>query len=1787
MRKYVFLFLFSANLFAETFVVDTTGKEGDSLQAAIDSAWKNPGIDTVLLMPGTYHLFINDTIGLIFKDSTILMSQGIFTCTLTAVSEDGLDTAWHVIYCDFGDSSSKASKIKGMLIVDGNAKGSYPHDRGAALFIRNASPILESLVVENYKGTGGAIYFENSASKLIWIYMIWNSMKKGGGLYITHSNIDLRNAFIGENTAQLMGGGIYIAESSKVYLKYVTLSYNISDKGGAIAVDGYSKVHIDSSLIVDNGSYDPLSGAFYIAPYADTFRVNYSNIYYNTYQSDTEIANYSTITLPLQYNFWWDTLDADISAKIKGPNDHSNWFTSSIVGVPREPPTADSIKAPDTVKTEARILVYYYATGFLNPYFDEAVVIVKSRANPTGIAMTLHETYTATGMYYGFLNIKETQGQDTLRLDDIRQIIKVKKWDIIRIYANTDTTKKKIVIYKGVPEIELSDSVKDYGKVFFGDKASWEVWIYNKGSAELAIDSIVTQTPHFNILTSLPDTIQPGASLNIQISFIPQDTGEFFDTTRIYSSDPDESIKLLYLSGKGIIRDIILSDTLHDFGDVKVGLTSDWRYLSITHVGNDTLIIDSMVVDSPFILLDTLPDTLLPNDTVDYIIRFAPTSPGVYEETLKIFSNAKESIKYVVLKGRGVQRDIELSDTLHDFGNVFLFDTIGFVLWVMNAGMGETLIVDSMELKEKGFSYSTSILPETLIPSESLQVIIDFTPDTEKVYSGTLWVYSNDPDEPVVKTVLLGKGVLPDITIPLDSLNFGDVWVADTSCILLWIINKGSGYLVIDSISSSLSFFALHTFPDTMFSGETSAIKICFVPQDTGNFAETLYVYSTDPDTPAYPVKLWGRGIASDIALSCSLYDFGNVNVGDSAFWTLQIYNKGNANLIIDSVKNKDTLLFIWETVIPETLTPGGTLIVTVKFRPYTYGVFEDTFEIYSNDWDEYVKKIAVKGSGCQQDIKVSDTLIDFGVAKVQTTSTYSLKIYNVGYATQLIIDSVRTTGLAFTHTFTEPCTIPAGDSVICEVRFTPRDTGNFAGTLTIYSDDPDEQTLTLSLKGRGVLPDIELKDTILVFDSTLIGDTSYKQTLICNKGEYALTIDSVKVTPPFFCNVITPLVINGFDSVSITIGFAPQDTLNYSADFLIFSDDPDESVSVIHLGGKGYGDLVPPPAPQNLTANGSNPSPWSKVSEFVIDWTNPQDPSGITGAYYKLDAPPESATDGIFTTQKPCTVIVSSEGVHTLYLWLQDGAGNVSHLNRSMVILRYDSTAPVVSAQDLTAKEDSAKEVRFVVRDELSGISDVKFIYRKGGNQDSIVVTPQKVADTLYSYVIPDSFVTTQGIAYRILAQDSASNEVLTSYYAIAVEIEQKEAPFELPAGSEQTAYRMISIPYILENPEPLTVLEPVFGQYDPAHWRLFDWQGKWVEATDPAFRDFAPGRAFFLITRDTGKKIVGTQGITVPIDSPFVIELDSGWNLISTPFTFEIMKENMSLGNGEPIILYSYEGKWDTVNSMEPWKGYAIKVSNATTLQITPFAAKKTKEKMTEPDWIIQITAQCEEAKDELNFVGVYQDAEEEYDKYELYEPPFVGKYVSVYFRRNDWAKPDIYTTDFRPPAKEGYKFDFEVMSNIGSPVRLTLKGMEKLPYDFKAYIFDKNLGQIYDITDNPEYYLNCGKEERKLTLLIGTEEFIQQNVGKTIPEEIALTVVPNPMRGDAIIRFGIPQRSRVIIEVYDIIGRMIKRVDKGELNPGYYFVKWEDNEKSGIYFVRLKAMGEVVTSKVIKVK
>ncbi len=92
------------------------------------------------------------------------------------------------------------------------------------------------------------------------------------------------------------------------------------------------------------------------------------------------------------------------------------------------------------------------------------------------------------------------------------------------------------------------------------------------------------------------------------------------------------------------------------------------------------------------------------------------------------------------------------------------------------------------------------------------------------------------------------------------------------------------------------------------------------------------------------------------------------------------------------------------------------------------------------------------------------------------------------------------------------------------------------------------------------------------------------------------------------------------------------------------------------------------------------------------------------------------------------------------------------------------------------------------------------------------------------------------------------------------------------------------------------------------------------------------------------------------------------------------------------------------------------------------------------------------------------------------------------------------------------------------------------------------------------------------------------IEINTSPDVPTQFALLQnYPNPFNPNTVIRYHVPKTSRIIIKIYDVIGREITTLVDDYFNPGYYEIVWDSKRKdgievsSGVYFYVMSAIDE----------
>lgn len=109
--------------------------------------------------------------------------------------------------------------------------------------------------------------------------------------------------------------------------------------------------------------------------------------------------------------------------------------------------------------------------------------------------------------------------------------------------------------------------------------------------------------------------------------------------------------------------------------------------------------------------------------------------------------------------------------------------------------------------------------------------------------------------------------------------------------------------------------------------------------------------------------------------------------------------------------------------------------------------------------------------------------------------------------------------------------------------------------------------------------------------------------------------------------------------------------------------------------------------------------------------------------------------------------------------------------------------------------------------------------------------------------------------------------------------------------------------------------------------------------------------------------------------------------------------------------------------------------------------------------------------------------------------------------------------------------------------------------------------------------------------LSEILGTSTAAQTATART-PVQLSQNT-PNPFNPATIIRYSIPARARVRLEVFDVRGARVATLVDGVLDAGAHRAEWDGRDRtgskvsSGVYFYRLSAAGAVLTRRMVLLK
>ena len=262
--------------------------------------------------------------------------------------------------------------------------------------------------------------------------------------------------------------------------------------------------------------------------------------------------------------------------------------------------------------------------------------------------------------------------------------------------------------------------------------------------------------------------------------------------------------------------------------------------------------------------------------------------------------------------------------------------------------------------------------------------------------------------------------------------------------------------------------------PATLSPGDTITVPVTFTPSGPGGATGALAFATDTPNFGTVTVPLSGDGVKPGFYASPGSLQFGTVPTGGSGARQVIIANGGTAPELVSAIGPPGAPFTA--TGLPAdgtTIPPGGSVTVTVTYKPVNVGSDSGTLTVTSPDGTATVtlNGTAIAGRGT---LTVTSGSADFGPVSLGQQASQTLNISNTGNL-PMTITGYRAPAVPFgTPTpVSTGLSLNPGDDLRLPVLFTPQSTGTVTGAYQLTATDSSNppQSLTIGVSGTGAAP--------------------------------------------------------------------------------------------------------------------------------------------------------------------------------------------------------------------------------------------------------------------------------------------------------------------------------------------------------------------------------------------------------------------------------------------------------------------------------------------------------------------------------------------------------------------------------------------------------------------------------------------------------------------------------------------------------------------------------------------
>ena len=607
---------------------------------------------------------------------------------------------------------------------------------------------------------------------------------------------------------------------------------------------------------------------------------------------------------------------------------------------------------------------------------------------------------------------------------------------------------------------------------------------------------------------------------------------------------------------------------------------------------------------------------------------------------------------------------------------------------------------------------------------------------------------------------------------------------------------------------------------------------------------------------------------------------------------------------------------------------------------------------------------------------------------------------------------------------------------------------------------------------------------------------------------------------------------------------------------------------------------------------------------------------SGASGAVLRTLESPNGQVDGFFGDTVAGLSDADGDGRGDLLISAPfEDVGQLTDAGRAYVFLSGDGEMEITVTINFPEGAQAGADVPVRVTIEGFETTAVELRYRPTG-APAFGAMPLTMDADAYTGMISGELVTLRGLDYYIEFTDGETTFTFPEIgpelnpLRLQVGVAQQAADVDLPPNAE---YRMVSVPAVLDTPDPLAVFGDDYGEYGETSWRLLRWVPgleQYAELIPPDTlpdrpvieTPVVPGTAFWLAAyADAPFDIDNAR--SVDATEPVTVVLQPGWNQMGNPFAFPV-DWNAVLGSDlvQPPVLYDGTEYLQDQLVLDPWVGYFVfnPELEPVFLEVPPIESlgevRSSNARLADAvGYRLRLRAEVPE-RDLRDTQNVFGFAEAEPERLARAEPPPIGPHL----RLSAVEDGRRLAHSFRPASRDGGDWELEVTATPSLletgplAVRVALDELGVRPADFDLHVLDLDRTAPVVLEDGTfELELRADRPVRRLRLIAGTDAYADaaRDGVPLEPLDFALApAYPNPFAGSATLAYDVAERTDVVLDVFDILGRRVAVLADGVHDAGRYTVQWDGRTAggaraaNGVYLYRLRAGSFTATHKVV---